>query len=73
MSHDYSNLGNVPAGEKDPNVIREIVREIRRKAEGLMNGRESSYDPGGLTDRFGWFGGSSALSPYYYEPDAQPT
>ena len=73
MAHDYSNLGNVNAGEKDPNVIREIVQEIARRARKMLNSRESSYDPGGLTDRFGWFGGSQAFSPYNYEPDSEPT
>jgi hypothetical protein len=73
LINNYSNQSAVGAGEKDPHVVREIVQEIARKARKMLNSREKSYDPGGLTDMFGWFSGSQAFSPFNYSYDPEPT
>jgi len=59
--HNYTNQGNVGAGEKDPNVIREIVQEIVRKAKKHAN---NLFGNGALTHDFGLFNGGAGLSPH---------
>lgn len=51
MSHNYSNMSNVGAGEKDPNVIREIVREIAQRSQGARE----KLGWGALMERFHYF------------------
>ena len=50
---EVTNEGNVGARTKDPQNIREIVQQSRKKAEKDMKGRDpGDYDLNGLMYRF---------------------